>query len=184
MEQSRREASQSLSTKKRGFWSSVMMATFMLRRARKSKSAHMEASIWKSLISAMRPGHHNLQHNLEAPKTGIEPEPVPEKKLEPEPKVECELEPFHDVQAPPRACREKEYDSDGGMSCYASAENLAELVKNGGEGKEGSEEIREESFDSIDERAEEFISQFYEQMKLQRLDSMNRYFQMIQRSIG
>ncbi|ERN06614.1 hypothetical protein AMTRI_Chr01g135260 [Amborella trichopoda] len=184
MDRSRRKASRSLSTKKRGFWSTVMVATFMLRRARKSNGARMEASIWKSLVSAMLPGHHNLQHNLEAPKTGIEPEPMPDKKLEHEPKVECEPEPFHDVQAPPRACKEKEYDSDGGMSCYASVENLVELDKNGGEGKEGSEEIREESFDSIDEKAEEFIAQFYEQMKLQRLDSMNRYFQMIQRSIG
>lgn len=91
-------------------------------------------------------------------------------------------EQFEDVLPPPMSphgpyspC----FSSSSGdsMSRYASAQNLQELDREGGGGNDddcdyGGDEM-------IDAKAEVFIAQFYEQMRLQRLDSINRYNQMM-----
>ncbi|KAJ6795692.1 Uncharacterized protein M6B38_225995 [Iris pallida] len=48
-------------------------------------------------------------------------------------------------------------------------------------GSEGSEEVEEEEGEGIDSKAEEFISNFYEQMKLQRQVSLIQYNDMLKR---
>lgn len=73
---------------------------------------------------------------------------------------------------------------------YASAANLQDLDQNDGEDEEinndkvSSNVDGEDEDEMIDAKAEMFIAQFYEQMKLQRSESDIRYNEMIKRSIG
>ncbi|KAJ6810347.1 uncharacterized protein M6B38_159010 [Iris pallida] len=48
-------------------------------------------------------------------------------------------------------------------------------------GSEGSEEVEEEEGEGIDSKAEKFIANFYEQMKLQRQVSLIQFNDMLQR---
>nr|KYP47555.1 hypothetical protein KK1_030750 [Cajanus cajan] len=83
----------------------------------------------------------------------------------------------------PSAAAEEPYSPSPPSSRYASAEGLNELVKS-----EEEKESREEDGDGdemIDSKAEEFIAQFYQQMRLQRFDSMDRdYIERSNRSLG
>lgn len=75
---------------------------------------------------------------------------------------------FHDVLLPPPS---RSPSSEESISRYASAEDLPELERKG----RSSDEESDGGDDAIDVKAEEFISKFYEQMRLQRLDSINGY---------
>jgi hypothetical protein len=81
-------------------------------------------------------------------------------------------------------------------SPYASAIGLNELVSSDEE-NERQEEIEEEEEEeeevavrgngdeTIDAKAEEFIAQFYQQMRLQRLNNVDRHYQeRSERSLG
>ncbi|KAF3436516.1 hypothetical protein FNV43_RR23608 [Rhamnella rubrinervis] len=156
--------------KRRGGVRLLKVALFMIRRrSEKSKSVDVASrGLWKRLVGSMRPLH--LQGNPASPPPVIKNEPnmTPRSEL------------YEDVQLGPHSPRGamSSASSEDGMSRYASAVNLQELDPTNGE-----DEI--DGDDMIDAKAEEFIAQFYEQMKLQRLDSVDRrYNEMIKRSIG
>ncbi|XP_019703212.1 uncharacterized protein [Elaeis guineensis] len=151
-------------SKKRSGLSLFRAALFTVRRNHQpDKKAHVNAnapdypaethSIWRSFLCGMRPLH--LQQLEDCPSL------LPHPQL-----VEREL--FHDTPLPPPSpgC------SDDGMSRYASAEDLQALDKSK-DGDDDEEDATSESRNShsIDMRADEFIARFYEQMRLQRLDS-------------
>ncbi|KAK9139222.1 hypothetical protein Scep_008903 [Stephania cephalantha] len=138
----------------------------MLRRpssAAKSSPARIASKpFWKSLVVAVRPLHH-----LSRPPHPLLPKPDHS---------------FNEPQSPvalisePSSARSLDRDQD---SVYASAQNLQELDKS-------SEQEIDDHYDDhgqdningdemIDSKAEEFIAHFYAQMRLQRLESMERY---------
>ncbi|WJX79828.1 hypothetical protein P8452_62908 [Trifolium repens] len=112
----------------------------------------------------------------------------------------AEEEPFSPLQKSPSNSR---YASAVGLndlvqsvanSPYASAIGLNELVSSDEE-NERQEEIEEEEEEevavrgngdeTIDAKAEEFIAQFYQQMRLQRLNNVDRHYQeRSERSLG
>lgn len=143
----------------------LKVALFMIRRrSGKSKSADVASKgLWKSLVGSMRPLH--LQTNASPP-----------------PSIEGASERYDDVMLPPASPGSSvssfSTDQDGMSSRYASAVNLQELDQE-------YEEVLIVDDELIDAKAEEFIAQFYEQMRLQRVDSMDRRFdEMNKRSIG
>ena len=73
-------------------------------------------------------------------------------------------------------------------SRYASAIGLNELVQSDDENDRQDsikEECQENGDEKIDAKAEEFIAQFYQQMRLQRLNNVDRdYQERSQRSLG
>lgn len=93
---------------------------------------------------------------------------------------------------------EEPYSPSPPSTRYASAVGLNELVQSSDDDCEKQEvkvivededdDDDEEYFDGdeqIDDKAEEFIAQFYQQMKLQRLDSTDRrYNERSERSLG
>jgi hypothetical protein len=106
----------------------------------------------------------------------------------------AEEEPFSPLQKSPSNSR---YASAVGLnelvqsdanSPYASAIGLNELVSSDEENEiqeEIEEEIRENGDETIDAKADEFIAQFYQQMKLQRLNNVDRHYQeRSERSLG
>ncbi|XP_077219321.1 cotton fiber protein [Tasmannia lanceolata] len=159
-----------LAGKKRSGMSLLRAALLMVRRQpHKPTSVHADVvesagKGLKNLVGAVRPLH--LQHQSSSPTSEIISAGIT-------PAGSMRVDSFHDVFRPPPSpscCS----DVDDGMSSrYASAEDLRELDNsgksddNGGYGNGGDE--------AIDVRAEEFIAKFYEQMRLQRMDSMNRY---------
>lgn len=89
------------------------------------------------------------------------------------------------------ADEQEPYSPSPPISCYASAVGLSELVQNDEENEYKQEVIVEDSHVDgdgdwmIDAKAEDFIAQFYQEMKLQRLDSVDRrYVERSQRSLG
>jgi hypothetical protein len=106
----------------------------------------------------------------------------------------AEEEPFSPLQKSPSNSR---YASAVGLnelvqsdanSPYASAIGLNELASSDEENEiqeEIEEEIRENGDETIDAKADEFIAQFYQQMKLQRLNNVDRHYQeRSERSLG
>lgn len=155
--------------KRRGGVRLLKVALFMIRRrSEKSKSVNMASrGLWKRLVGSMRPLH--LQGNT-PPAIELEPNMTPR------------TERYEDVQFGPVSPRGAASSSSSvdSMSRYASAVNLQEL-----DPTNGDEDNEENGDDMIDAKAEQFIAQFYEQIKLQRMDSADRrYNEMIQRSIG
>lgn len=71
---------------------------------------------------------------------------------------------------------------------YASAIGLNKLVQSDEENDKNDliiEECNENGDDKIDDKADEFIAQFYQQMRLQRLNNVDRRYQeRSQRSLG
>ncbi|MCD7453850.1 hypothetical protein HAX54_022346 [Datura stramonium] len=112
---------------------------------------------WKKLVGCMRPLH--LQDNQSPPS----PHPLPP----PSPSVES-CEHFSSPYSPSLST-----SSAGTMSQYASANNLQELFGENDDDDE-EEEDPDQVFDAIgademiDVKAENFIAQFYEQMRRQR----------------
>ncbi|XP_009604501.1 uncharacterized protein [Nicotiana tomentosiformis] len=152
--------------KKQGAFSFLRAASLKLRRRSidlKHQKISQEAvptvdskgDNWKKLVGSMRPLH--LQDN-QSPPTTHQPPPV----KSPSPTVEC----CENVSSPSPST-----SSAGTMSQYASANNLQELY---GESSDDEEEDPDQVFDAIgademiDAKAENFIAQFYEQMRRQQ----------------
>ena len=77
------------------------------------------------------------------------------------------VEYFEDLHSPTyQSGASSSSSSEDGMSCYASAVNLQELNKDNDE----DDEYEDGGDEMIDAKAEEFIAQFYQQMKLQQMD--------------
>lgn len=155
--------------KRRGGVRLLKVALFMIRRrSEKSKSVDVASrGLWKRLVGSMRPLH--LQSN-----------PSPPPAIQTEPNMTPRSERYEDVQLGPHSPggAMSSSSSEDSMSRYASAVNLQELDPT-------NEEDENAGDDMIDAKAEEFIAQFYKQIKLQRLDSVDRrYNEMIERSIG
>ncbi|KAF9607235.1 hypothetical protein IFM89_033442 [Coptis chinensis] len=172
-----------LSTKKHGFLNLVRIAVYMIKR-RSAKTGQVEVAskgLWKRLVGAMRPLHHqHLQHQQSPRLTinvgGESPYAYTFHDVPPTP-----MSPPHGGDSPFSSST-----SDGTKSRYASALNLQELAKESDETDENIEVVIEEGYfedggdELIDARAEEFIANFYEEMRLQRLESITRYNEMIQ----
>lgn len=179
--------------KRRGAVHMIKVAMYMIRRrSGKSKSVDVAASggIWNRLVGSMRPLHLQSQSS-----------PTHATRMS----TNEQNDDVKSIQAPPMSPgSSSSSSSEDGMSSYASAANLQEL--DGTESRYASAtnlrdldpnsddhetEYNQINYDEnggdemIDAKAEEFIAQFYEQMRLQRLNSMDRHYnEMIQRSIG
>lgn len=140
-------------TKKRGLVQFMRAALFKLKcgSPRKSADKSTEDGLWRSLVGAVRPLH---ELPLCTP-------PPPQRALP------ADL--FHDDPQPPPS-PPFGYDEADGMSRYASAEDLRELERKEGCGGDGDADGGD---DAINVKADEFITKFYEQMRLQRLDSIS-----------
>ncbi|KAJ7977627.1 Cotton fiber protein [Quillaja saponaria] len=166
--------------KKRGAMHMLKVALFMLRRrSKKSKSLPVEVAskgTWKRLLGTMRPLH--LQSNRSDPSPPLNHD-----------HDHVTIMDHHDddvsVYTTPRSPAES---PEASMSRYASAVNLQELDNGGNDDVITVEDVTYDLNDGdemIDAKAEEFIAHFYQQMRLQRLDSADRCYQeRIQRSIG
>ncbi|KAL5862994.1 hypothetical protein ACOSQ3_000508 [Xanthoceras sorbifolium] len=148
----------------------LRVALYMLRRkSGKSKtSAHVDVASkgpWKEVLGAIRPFH--LQSNQSPTKVDIEAQASPP----PPPMIEY----YEDVFSPKDASPSTPCSSvDGNMSQYASALNLQDLDVCTEE-DDGDMHYDENGGDEmIDTKAEEFINQFYEQMRLQQREYMSR----------
>lgn len=156
----------------------LQLALFMLRRRHrsdgKSKPTSFEAQAqavvstkgtWKRLVGSIRPLHLQTTSN-----------PTPPSSVH-------TSERYEDVLPPPMSpARTDDLASEDGMSSrYASAVNLQELDRTD-EDNDNAAIVNA----NIDAKAEEFIAQFYQQMRLQRLDRLDsvhiRYDDTIPRS--
>ncbi|CAK9185803.1 unnamed protein product [Ilex paraguariensis] len=155
--------------KKPGSFNLLKAALLMLRRGSKGKPKPVQVEVasngnWKQIVGSIRPLH--LHDHLSPPSSIMEGPPSPI------------VEQFEDMIAP--ASPSPSSSSGGTMSQYASANNLQELDKD----EESGDDDPDEVFDAIrgdemiDSKADEFIAQFYQQMKLQNWDSGNRHIHM------
>lgn len=171
--------------KKRSRFQMLKVALFMLRGQsnKKSKPVHVDVAskgIWKKLVCAMRPLHHQGLSNQNSPPPLITGSNDEATIL---PNVENDNLPPHDGVFSPPMLSPRVYHPDtpsssssvaDSMSRYASAQDLQELDKNG-ESNNDDDEYFFGGDEYIDAKAEEFIAQFYEQMRLQQVDLMNRH---------
>lgn len=178
------------SKKRRGALQMLMVALFMIRR-RSGKSKPVDATsrgMWNRLVGSMRPLH--LQGN-ESPSTK---EPAHTRSFSQKGYDVV----FHQQTSPTASSfSSTSFYEDGMSSRHASAGNLQELdtesryasatnLQELDESEENEIEYVENGGDEmIDVKADEFIAQFYQQMRLQRLNSIDRrYNEMMQRSIS
>ncbi|KAF3785967.1 hypothetical protein EJ110_NYTH26576 [Nymphaea thermarum] len=187
----------SLSTKKRAprLWRLLRAAVFMIRRssAKKLAPVNVEKGILNKLNAAMRLLHHNFHgapasahaENHGAVKLQrreslhgvfwLPPAPLP---LETEEELEEEDNVDNGIAG--GGCDDGEYfiTSADSESQYSPAVNFVEIDSSASSSSSSSPASR---LNAIDLRAEEFIASFYEQIRLQRVDSLNRYNEMIER---
>ncbi|KAK9983841.1 hypothetical protein SO802_033366 [Lithocarpus litseifolius] len=150
--------------KKRGPMHLVKVALFMIRTHKSNKPKPLPMDVapskdsWKGLVASMRPLH--LQSDQSSPPPSIVEAPKP---IVTSPMVEY----FEDLHSPTyQSGASSSSSSEDGMSRYASAVNLQELNKDNDE----NDEDEDGGDEMIDAKAEEFIAQFYQQMKLQQMD--------------
>ncbi|MCL7046067.1 hypothetical protein MKW94_023121 [Papaver nudicaule] len=170
--------------KKRTRFQMLKVALFMIRGQsnKKSKPVHVDVAskgLWKKLVGAMRPLHHQGLSNQNSPPPMITGSHDDAAILS---NVTIENSPPHDGVFSPPMLSPQVYHPDtpsssssvaDSMSRYASAQDLQELDKNGE--SNGDDEYFFGGDEYIDAKAEEFIAQFYEQMRLQQVDLMNRH---------
>ncbi|KAI4301471.1 hypothetical protein L6164_034749 [Bauhinia variegata] len=157
----------------------------MRRRSVKQKALAVEKdgskSIWRKLVGSMRPLH--LQSNQSPPPT-LESRLPAVAEAEAPPTSENKINDFHSDKASPSVFGSpvdgEEYESqdspsvhDETESRYASALALNELVDQSEENEQEECEgyVDEDGDVMIDAKAEQFIAQFYEQMRLQSFNS-------------
>ncbi|XP_068664337.1 uncharacterized protein [Aristolochia californica] len=157
------------SAKKRGAMNLLRVALYMLRRRSNRKAGGLPIQVtsrkgfWKNLMAAVRP--MDLEDRPRQLLTAGE-SPVP-----------LQIEAPNDLQAPlslesplhPR-CSSSSSSVDA-MSRYASAQDLKQL-----DDSEDEEDVHGDGDEAIDILAEKFIANFYEQIRLQRLESVNNRF--------
>lgn len=156
--------------KKRGLqalWAAILLQ-FKIRAPKKATiAAHKDnkkentrespdksETTWKDIVGGIRPLH--LQPLDYRSSISLPPPPPP-------PPFNKEI--YHDVSLPPSS---PERSSDGTSSSYCSAVDLQALDKSSDD-TEGAID----GSDVIDTQAEEFIAKFYEQIRLQRLQSLS-----------
>ncbi|KAJ4955433.1 hypothetical protein NE237_012216 [Protea cynaroides] len=174
----KKSAPESSITKKRSIVQLFRAALFMILRGsnKKSKSVHVEVAskgLWRRIVGSMRPLHLH-DHKLQA---------------EPTPPLSITIDILHEPPSPmsPQTISSpsssQASNSTDSTRLYASAPNLQELGRTAGcnchDDIDEIEEFSDCGDEMIDVKAEEFIARFYEQMRLQRLDSIKRYNQMI-----
>ncbi|KAJ0053230.1 hypothetical protein Pint_00902 [Pistacia integerrima] len=148
----------------------VRLALYMLRRKSKKSKASMEVDVsstgpWTEVLASMRPLH-----------AGSSQCPPPSDEM---PMSVPMIEKFEDVLTPPLSPAPTKTlappcESDDGMSQYASAQDLQELdtATTADDNEENNDNGGDEM---IDVKAEEFIAQFYEQMRIQNVHYMNTH---------
>ncbi|PON72428.1 cotton fiber protein [Trema orientale] len=186
--------------KRRGAAHLIKVALYMIRRrSGKSKSVDMASGgMWNRLVGSMRPLHHLHSHSSPS-LLALKNEPhdhdhdviirsVQEAPMSPgASSITTSSSSDQDrMSRYASAANLQELDTE---SRYASAVNLRDLDHETDE-SESEDHHQTSSYDEnggdemIDAKAEEFIAQFYEQIRLQRLNSMDRHYnEMIQRSI-
>ncbi|TKY52478.1 hypothetical protein E2542_SST24000 [Spatholobus suberectus] len=164
------------------------VALFMMRGgSRKSKvlAADDESkSTWRKLLGSMRPLH--LQSNESPLHNNNNNNNIPQSKMM------ITSAPSENGDDGFESASEFTYSPSPASSRYASAVGLNEMVQeeeNENENEKEEEVVKENNDgygdEMIDAKAEEFIAQFYHQMRLQRLDVMDRRYQEISmRSLG
>nr|AFK45440.1 unknown [Lotus japonicus] len=176
----------------------IRVALFMMRGGRSRKQSVLPVDdgskgIWRKLVGSMRPLHIHRSPSQESishsspPNTTTTLPPASLSLLKGKSKS-CMNSPTE----------EEPYSPSPPSTRYASAVGLNELVQSSDDDCEKQEvkvivededdDDDEEYFDGdeqIDDKAWEFIAQFYQQMKLQRLDSTDRrYNERSERSLG
>jgi Cotton fibre expressed protein len=122
-----------------------------------TESTGKNETTWKDIMGGIRPLH---LHPLEYPSSVSLPPPPP-------PPFDTEI--YHDV-LPPSSPKSM---CDGMSSRYCSAEDLLALDKSNDD-TEGA--VDEGGSNVINTQAEEFIAKFYEQIRLQRIQSLNESY--------
>lgn len=149
--------------KKRGALQLLRVVLLMLKRpSSKSKSVEMASrTTWRRLVDSMR--HFHLQSN-KTPPTSIQAVPINS------PLSQHFMSPYESNSL---SASSSTPSFEGLTSSYASANNLREL-----DGLEPIEDLDEEFVydgdggdDMIDQKAEEFIAMFYNQIKQQTMNS-------------
>ncbi|KAK7392265.1 hypothetical protein VNO78_20697 [Psophocarpus tetragonolobus] len=179
-ETNRKNTTCSSQKKGKGSKNIFKVALFMMRgRSRKSKMLPVDEeeskSIWKTLVGSMRPlhlqstqsppRHHNNNNNI---------------SLQPKIMITSASENSDDAF---ESASDFTHSPSPSFSRYASAVGLNEMVQEDDNDKE--EDFAKEGDEMIDAKAEEFIAQFYHQMRLQRFDAVDRHYQEISmRSLG
>ncbi|KAF4381986.1 hypothetical protein CsatB_005950 [Cannabis sativa] len=172
--------------KRRGAVQLIKVALYMIRRrSGKSKStvdvASSGGSLWNCLVGSMRPLHlqsHGTPRHHHAATHDHKNNAVITSPMSPGASSSYSTD--DDTSRYASAANLQALDTE---SRYASAENLRALDDSECEDDHGHDENGGDEM--IDAKAEEFIAQFYQQIRLQRLNSMDRrYNEMIQRSIG
>ncbi|PRQ21683.1 hypothetical protein RchiOBHm_Chr7g0241941 [Rosa chinensis] len=169
-------ATQLAAAKKKRGGNQILKAAMVLLRSRSrksSKAASVEEmtpkSAWKRLVGSMRPLH--LQSNHSSP-----PPPLFEIAA---PSTPTGSERYEDVLPPPMSPAHstglvsRSSSEDSMQSKYASAVNLQELDRSEQDEDKNKGEVANiygGDDEHIDAKAEEFIAQFYHQMKLQQSD--------------
>ncbi|XP_062108230.1 uncharacterized protein LOC133819065 [Humulus lupulus] len=197
--------------KRRGAVQLIKVALYMIRRrSGKNKTVDVTSSggsIWNCLVGSMRPLHlqshgspchrHSIHDENDVVKSSSSPSPSPSPSL-----IQTAASPMSpgasssysssssddEMSRYASAANLQELDTE---SRYASATNLRELDNDDSECDDRKTNNNNNLYDEnggdemIDVKAEEFIAQFYKQIRLQRLNSMDRHYnEMIQRSIG
>ncbi|ESW35156.1 hypothetical protein PHAVU_001G211600 [Phaseolus vulgaris] len=167
----------------------LRVALLVMRgRSRKPKAIHQVGQIddgskcrWRKIVGSMRPLH--LQSN-QTPRSVSDSAAV-----------------FYSPKSPAKDCggnvsdfvaEEEPYSPSPPSSRYASAVGLNELVQSDEENEkqevimeEDEEQVDGDGDEMIDSKAEDFITQFYQEMRLQRMDTVDRlYVERNQRSLG
>ncbi|XP_078171885.1 uncharacterized protein LOC144565906 isoform X2 [Carex rostrata] len=123
-----------------------------IKKENTSESSDKSETTWKDIVGGIRPLH--LQPLEYRSSISLPPPPPP-------PSFDKEI--YHDVSLPPSSL---ERSSDCMSSRYCSAVDLQAL-----DNTEGAIDV-EGGSDVINTQAEEFIAKFYEQIRLQRLQSL------------
>ncbi|ESW17163.1 hypothetical protein PHAVU_007G216300 [Phaseolus vulgaris] len=171
----------------RGSKNIFKVALFMMRgRSRKSKMLvdDESKSVWRKIVGSMRPLHlqgdqsprHHNSASIPQSKTIVTSTPF-------------ENDVDHGDDAFDSA---SEYSPSPSSSRYASAVGLNEMVQeaeneeDGVKGRNTNGDNNDgEGDEMIDAKAEEFIAEFYHQMRLQRFDVVDSHYQEISmRSLG
>lgn len=155
------------------------VALFMMRgRSRKSKMLAVDdesKSIWRKLVGSMRPLHLQSNHDDDN-NNNVNPH---QSKM-----MKTTSAPSENGDDSFDSATEFGNSSSPASSRYASAVGLNEMVQE----EEENEKINNndgEGDEMIDAKAEEFIAQFYHQMRLQSLDVTDDHYQEISmRSLG
>lgn len=180
--------------KKRGAMHIIKVALFMMRnRSEKSRGGAIPLndgtkSVWKKLVGSVRPLHLQQRNESSPPSPSPSLSPSPSHSLKPNPNpLTLESPPAYysdfseDALFSPSASSSR----SGADSRYASAVGLNEMVEDGETEEESDRAVNEGEGDNmIDAKAEEFIANFYHQMKLQRMNSMDHYREIRERSLG